>query len=70
MEIKTFDFNLKTKGFNDIIDITGEVQKIINDRKKALVKEKQQLLKDQGIEVEKEIRTKKQRRNNTLRVFD
>ena len=31
-----------------------EIQKIINDRKKALVKEKQQLLKDQGIEVEKE----------------
>jgi RNA polymerase primary sigma factor len=31
-----------------------EIQKIINDRKKTLVKEKQQLLKDQGIEVEKE----------------
>ena len=31
-----------------------EIQKIINDRKKALVKEKQQLLKNQGIEVEKE----------------
>ena len=31
-----------------------EIQKIINDKKKALVKEKQQLLKDQGIEVEKE----------------
>jgi len=31
-----------------------EIQKIINDKKKALVKEKQQLLKDQGLEVEKE----------------
>ena len=31
-----------------------EIQKIINDKKKALVKEKQQLLKDQGIEIEKE----------------
>jgi|TARA_B110000114_G_scaffold183687_1_gene225576 RNA polymerase primary sigma factor len=31
-----------------------EIQKIINDRKKAVLKEKQQLLKAQGIEVEKE----------------
>ena len=31
-----------------------EIQKIINDKKKFLLKEKQQLLKDQGIEIEKE----------------
>ena len=31
-----------------------EIQKIINDKKKTVLKEKQQLLKDQGIEVEKE----------------
>ncbi|MDC0861982.1 RNA polymerase sigma factor RpoD [Alphaproteobacteria bacterium] len=31
-----------------------EIQKIINDRKKVVLKEKQQLLKDQGIEIEKE----------------
>ena len=31
-----------------------EIQKIINDKKKSLLKEKQQLLKDQGIEIEKE----------------
>ena len=31
-----------------------EIQKIINEKKKALLKEKQQLMKDQGIEVDKE----------------
>ncbi len=31
-----------------------EIQKIINDKKKTLLKEKQQLLKDQGIEIDKE----------------
>ena len=31
-----------------------EIQKIINDKKKALLKEKQQLMKEQGIEVDKE----------------
>ncbi len=31
-----------------------EIQKIINDKKKALLKEKQQLMKDQGIEIDKE----------------
>ncbi len=31
-----------------------EIQKIINDKKKALFKEKQQLMKEQGIEVDKE----------------
>ncbi len=31
-----------------------EIQKIINDKKKALLKEKQQLLKEQGIEIDKE----------------
>jgi RNA polymerase primary sigma factor len=31
-----------------------EIQKIINDKKKALLKEKQQLMKDQGIEFDKE----------------
>ncbi len=31
-----------------------EIQKIINDKKKALLKEKQQLMKDQGIDVDKE----------------
>ncbi len=31
-----------------------EIQKIINDKKKALFKEKQQLMKDQGIEIDKE----------------
>ena len=31
-----------------------EIQKIINDKKKALLKEKQQLMKEQGIEIDKE----------------
>ena len=31
-----------------------EIQKIINDKKKALFKEKQQLMKEQGIEIDKE----------------
>ena len=31
-----------------------EIQKIINDKKKALIKEKHQLMKDQGIEIDKE----------------
>ncbi len=31
-----------------------EIQKIINDKKKVLLKEKQQLMKDQGIEIDKE----------------
>ena len=31
-----------------------EIQKIINDKKKALLKEKQQLMKEQGIEMDKE----------------
>ncbi len=31
-----------------------EIQKIINDKKKALIKEKQQLMKEQGIEIDKE----------------
>ena len=31
-----------------------EIQKIINDKKKALLKEKQQLMKDQGIEIDQE----------------
>ncbi len=31
-----------------------EIQKIINDKKKALLKEKQQLMKEQGIELDKE----------------
>ena len=31
-----------------------EIQKIINDKKKLLLKEKQQLMKDQGIEIDKE----------------
>ena len=31
-----------------------EIQKIINDKKKALLKEKQQLMKEQGIEVDKD----------------
>ena len=31
-----------------------EIQKIINDKKKALLKEKQQLMRDQGIEIDKE----------------
>ena len=31
-----------------------EIQKIINDKKKALLKEKHQLMKDQGIEIDKE----------------
>ena len=31
-----------------------EIQKIINDKKKALLKEKQQLMKDQGIDIDKE----------------
>jgi len=31
-----------------------EIQKIINDKKKSLLKEKQQLMKEQGIEVDKE----------------
>ena len=31
-----------------------EIQKIINDKKKAILKEKQQLMKEQGIEIDKE----------------
>ncbi len=31
-----------------------EIQKIINDKKRALLKEKQQLMKEQGIEIDKE----------------
>ena len=31
-----------------------EIQKIINDKKKALLKEKEQLMKEQGIEIDKE----------------
>ncbi len=31
-----------------------EIQKIINDKKKALLKEKQQIMKEQGIEIDKE----------------
>ena len=31
-----------------------EIQKIINDKKKALLKEKQQLMKEQGIEIDKD----------------
>ena len=31
-----------------------EIQKIINDKKKALIKEKQRLMKEQGIEIDKE----------------
>ncbi len=31
-----------------------EIQKIINDKKKALLKEKQQMMKEQGIEIDKE----------------
>lgn len=31
MEVKTLSFNVKTKGFNDILDITDEVQSLISD---------------------------------------
>ena len=31
MDIKTFEFPVKTKGFTDIIDITTQVEKILND---------------------------------------
>lgn len=31
MDIKTFNFNVDTKGFNDIVDVTPQVQKIINE---------------------------------------
>lgn len=31
MSVKTFEFSISTKGFNDIIDITSEVQKILSD---------------------------------------
>ena len=31
MEIKTHTISVKTKGANDILDITGEVQKILQD---------------------------------------
>ncbi len=31
MEIKTDTFSVQTKGANDILDITGEVQKILQD---------------------------------------
>ena len=31
MDIKTFDFHVKTKGFTDIIDISDQVQAILSD---------------------------------------
>ncbi len=31
MSVKTFEFSVSTKGFNDIIDITSEVQKILSN---------------------------------------
>jgi secondary thiamine-phosphate synthase enzyme len=31
MDVKTLSFNIKTKGFNDILDVTDEVQSLINN---------------------------------------
>lgn len=31
MSVKTFEFSISTKGFNDIIDITSEVQKTLSN---------------------------------------